>query len=219
MAASAAAEKLEDSGESEDKHTPTPESPTMTSMTSVWPIEALKIFIPTPYNGISARDADWFIAQCDIWFKRGKITNTNDKIGEVLLLLKGQAMTWATPHLVEWAADKLPFTLWNKFVAVFKAHFGNINNQVKAIGKLGRLGHQGRNNQSGSDYAIEFENISLHILLSPINLHARFKEGLPNQIKNAFTLTCWGKVSVEALKNATFTINQELRELDKNELH
>lgn len=89
MAASAAAEDL---GDWENKCTPTPEPLVMASTTTASPNEALKIFIPSPYDGTSPCDADQFIAQCTMWFKKAKITDKDSKVGEALFLMEGQVI-------------------------------------------------------------------------------------------------------------------------------
>lgn len=66
-AEAAAEEDEEDEKESEGECSPTLEPPTMASTIPTLSTEALEIFIPTPYNNISARGADRFIAQCRIY--------------------------------------------------------------------------------------------------------------------------------------------------------
>lgn len=147
MTAQTAAEGLENSKGSEDKPEPK-------MATSTLPNEVLKIFIPLPYEGTNPRDPGRFIAQCIIWFKKTKITDKDDTIGEALSLMKGQAMTWATPHLVQWSENKAPFETWTAFVSASKAHFGNIDDEEKAVGELGRLCSRNQNNRLVSDFAI-----------------------------------------------------------------
>lgn len=214
VAAKTAAENSENSESSEDEPEPTMAA---TTATTNLPIEALKIFIPSPYDGTDPRDADRFIAQCLIWFKKAKITDKDDKIGEALSLMKGRAMTWATPHLVQWSENKAPFETWKAFATAFEAHFGNIDDAAKAIGELGRLCRRNRNNSSVSDFAVEFENLSMRTSLSATDLHARFKEGLPDCIQKALAMTGRGNDSVNELKRAALTIDQEYAELDQNE--
>lgn len=197
--------------------TATPPVSAMASSTSNMPSEALKFFIPTPYDGTDPVDANHFIAQCIIWFKKAKITNTNDKIGEALALLKGRAMTWGTPHLVTWSKDEDPFETWDKFVEAFKAQFGNTDDEDKALGGLGQFCRRGRNNRTVAEFAVEFESLSMRTALSPTGLHARFTEGLPDRIRKAIAVSGRGHDSLSELKRAALQIDQNLFELDENE--
>lgn len=176
----------------------------MASSTTNMPSEALKFFIPTPYDGTDPVDASRFIAQCIIWFKKAKITNTNDKIGEALALLKGRAMTWGTPHLVTWSKDEDPFETWDKFVEAFKAHFGNVDDEDKALGELGRFCRRGRNNRTVAEFAVEFESLSMRTALSPTDLHTRFTEGLPDRIRKAIAVSGRGHDSLSELNERRF---------------
>lgn len=171
VAAKTAAESLEDSESSEDE--PKPMMAATTTTTNL-PNKALKIFIPSPYDGTDPCDADRFIAQCLIWFKKAKITDEDNKIGEALSLMKGRAMTWATLHLVQWSENKAPFKTWKAFAMAFEAHFGNIDDTGKAIGELERLCHRNQNNRLVLDFAIEFKNISLRTSLSATDLQSTF---------------------------------------------
>lgn len=197
--------------------TATPPVSTMATTTPSMPSEALKIFIPSSYDGTNPVDANRFIAQCVIWFKKAKITDANDQIGEALALMKGRAMTWATPHIVDWADDKLEFKTWKDFEAAFKAQFGNTDDGDKAVGELGRLCRRGRNTRTVADYAIEFENISNRTALELTDLYARFKEGLPDRIKKALAISGRGRDSLPELKKAALHIDQNLIEMDENE--
>lgn len=134
LAAKTAAEGSENLEGSKDKPKPAMAITTL-------PNEVLKIFIASAYEGTNPRDADSFISQCTIWFKKAKITDKDDRIGEALSLMKGRAMTWVTPHLVQWSENKVPFETWAAFADAFKVHFGNINDKAKAVAELGRLSY------------------------------------------------------------------------------
>lgn len=81
-------------------------------------------------------------------------------------------------------------------------HFGNIDHTGKAVGELGRLCHRNQNNRSVSDFAVEFENLSMRTGLSATDLNARFKVGLPDCVKKAVAMTGRGHNSVDKLKKA-----------------
>ncbi|EED85081.1 predicted protein [Postia placenta Mad-698-R] len=109
--------------------------------------ETLKLLLPLRYDSKTVIECDRFLLQLRIyWLVNTLLTIIELKVQVVLSLLDGDVHTWATPYFSQLASVQMgvqgvttPFRNEAAFTAAFKAHFGNLDDEVAAQVELMKL--------------------------------------------------------------------------------
>lgn len=98
-----------------------------------------------------------YIGQVQLYCNMAGINVVYERISVALSYLRGDAMVWATPFIIEAATqNSFPsFPDWDAFVARFYAHFTFANDKEAAMDALDKLcapDHSERNTRSVSKF-------------------------------------------------------------------
>lgn len=167
-------------------HLPMPVAPVPAPV----PVPRLKVALPEKYLGQDGEAPRIFITSCETYMgiRAAEFPNDDTKIGWALMLMSGDASTWAQMMREERIAPVTPTTPpslhnWAAFVDVFKTVFFDKNEANSAQYKLSML-------QQGSgtvrEYSLEFHRLVIRSGYSTITFAAplisQFKRGLKRNI-------------------------------------
>ena len=145
---------------------------------------------PVTYSGERGPEAMRYIGQVQLYCNMAGIRATYERISVALSYLRGDALVWATPYIIE-AATSNAFTSfpgWNQFTEAFYAHFTFANDKeaaTQALNDLTEEDHPERNTRALSKYDADFSNLARRTGLSDVDLRFRYKKGLPQRIRVA----------------------------------
>lgn len=145
---------------------------------------------PQVYSGERGPDAQRYMGQVQLYCNMAGIRATYERISVALSYLKGDALVWATPHIIDAATNNAftAFPSWNQFTALFFAHFTFANDKEAAQQALNVLtdeDHAERNTRGLTKYDADFSSLAARTGLSDADLHFRYKQGLPQRIRSA----------------------------------
>ena len=149
---------------------------------------------PDPFYGSDPRKLRPFIAGCEGIFRarpRTFITSPDadlHRVNYALTLLRGSALQWFEPYLLEGTNVPPPvfMTNWDLFVSELVQHFGAANPSADARRELDNL--RMKSEQRLRVYDVEFHRLGALAQYDEIALLHRYYSGLPDRIKDTLAL-------------------------------
>ena len=143
-----------------------------------------KLRDPDTFDGSDARKLQPFLVQCALNFRdRPDAFSSDDaKVTFALSYLKGTALDWFEPALMD--PDEEPSWLsdYKEFVSELRTNFGPHDPEGEAEADLENL--RMRENQRITKYAVEFNRLASRVSWGDSALRRRFYQGLPSRIKD-----------------------------------
>jgi hypothetical protein len=178
---------------------------------------------PEVFKGQDSTEARRFLAHFISWAWEQPDLNGNEPrcIKAALGLFSGTAANWATPYIIAFNANNIPFNgKWDDFVAAFRLRFESIEPEMEAEEAIKHL-QQGKN-QKVAEYAQVFKDVGSRTGLSDRDLLSRFYGGLHKEIRKNIVVTNIAqgvaKTLDEAIKRA-IAVDTYLRDPSMNDQH
>ena len=144
---------------------------------------------PETFDGTDPRKLNTFITQCTLYFRAvSGFSDDIDKINFALSYLRGTALDWFEPMLLEDdVEDQLWMYEWLEFIAELRRNFGTIDPVGEAEDDLERLSM--RDGQRILKYNVEFNRLAVKLRWDDRALRHRYYKGLPDRIKDEISRT------------------------------
>ena len=174
---------------------------------------------PDTFDGSDTQKLNGFILQCNLYFRNNPAYASDEaKVTFALSYLRGLAMEYFEPAILEAGSYEPWMDNWKAFVEVLKTEFGPFDPTSDAASALEHL--KMSENQRIVKYNVEFKRLSIRSHWDSMALKHRYYSGLAERIKGV--MASRGKPqTLEALRELAQDIDtrywERIREKPKND--
>ena len=138
---------------------------------------------PDTFDGSDPKKLNNFILLCNLYFRTNpSYSEDSTKINFALSYLRGMALEYFEPLIIESTSHPLWMDNWDAFVRLLRQQFGPIDPAGDAESRLDHLRMQ--ENQHIVKYNVDFNTLAIRTGWNDITLRHRYYSGLAERIKD-----------------------------------
>jgi hypothetical protein len=147
------------------------------------PLHKAKSKEPDTFDGSDPRRLNSFIIMCNLFFRNNPAySDDNSKVTFALSYLRGTALDYFEPAILD--SDAIPdwFDNWSAFVSMLRTQFGPLDPTAAAENDIDNLIMS--ENQQIVNYNVKFNKLAVQTGWDDSILRHRYYSGLPDRIKD-----------------------------------